>query len=160
LHRALGIAITACYVAQRKLRQIAGGIQNGGELFARDNLLFSAGGEARFVFRCQDLPAPQIVFGVNVILLLRLLFARALLARRFRGTLRLLGAALGSAKKQAGAEKDGEAAAKRPPQRHRCMHTMLAATGEVSARHFPTHFERNFDGKILLKIGLCDNGIL
>jgi hypothetical protein len=40
------------------------------------------------------------------------------------------------------------------------MHTMLAATGEVSARHFPTHYERTFDSEILLKIGLCDNGIL
>jgi len=67
---------------------------------------------------------------------------------------------LGSAKKQAGAEKDSEPAAKRPAERHQCMHAMLAAPGEVSARHFRTHYERNFDGKILLKIALCDNGIL
>jgi hypothetical protein len=122
------------------LRQVTGGLQGGWGLLARANLFFSAGREARFVFRCQDLHVPQIVFRVNMVLLLGLLFARALLARCVWGTLLLLGAALGSAKKQPGAEKDSEPAAKRPAERHQCMHAMLAATGEVSARHFRIHY--------------------
>jgi hypothetical protein len=71
-----------------------------------------------------------------------------------------LGAALGGAKKQAGAEKYGKPAAKRRAERHLGMRAMLAATGEVSARHFPTNYEGTFDGEILLKVGLRDNGIL
>ena len=142
LHGALGVAIAARYVAKRKLRQIAGGIQAGWRLLTgRGKLLFSTGREARLIFGCQDLRAPQIVFGVNMLLLRRLVFARALLARGIRGSLRLLRAALVGAKKQAGAEKDGEPAAKRPAQRHRGVHAILAATGEVSARHFPTNYE-------------------
>jgi len=64
-------------------------------------LLFSTGREARLIFGRQYLRAPQIVFGVNVLLLPGLFFASALLTRRFRGILRRLRAALRSAEKQA-----------------------------------------------------------
>jgi hypothetical protein len=56
--------------------------------------------ESRFVFRRQDFHAPQILFRVNVLARLRLLFARAFLPRGFRSVLRFLCAALRCAEQQ------------------------------------------------------------
>ena len=85
----------ACELAWRAWHRDNGaGVQRNRRLLAgRTDLLFSAGREARLVFRRQDSRAHEVFFGVNVLRLLRLLFARALLAYGFCGVLRFLRAA-------------------------------------------------------------------
>jgi len=141
LHGALGIAVTARDVPKRKLWKLSACVQRTWRLaVSRTNLLSSAAREARLVFGGQNFRASQIVFRVDMLLLLGLVFARLLLAGGCCRILRLLRSATRCAKKQARANKDRQSAAKGLAERHRRVHRMLAATGEVSF-HFPTHFE-------------------
>jgi hypothetical protein len=127
LHGELGVAVPPRNIAERELRDIDACVQRRSCLFPGwSGLLLPLGRKARFVFERQDSRASQVVFGVHVLLLLRLLFAGAFLARSFRGILRFLGAAMRCSEKQAGAKKDGEPAAKRLAERHPRVHVLLA----------------------------------
>ena len=113
LHRELGVAVPPRNIAERELRDIDC-VQRRLRLLLRwRGWLVTLGREALFVFGREDFRAPQVVFGVDVLLWLRLLFAGAFLACSSRGILRFLGAAMRCSEKQAGAKKDGEPAAKR-----------------------------------------------
>ena len=70
-----------------------------GLFFGGRGLLAALGFDAGFVVRGQDFRAAQIFVDVNVLLLLRLIFVSALLARDFGYILGGLGAALRSAEK-------------------------------------------------------------
>jgi hypothetical protein len=117
--------------------------------------------EALFILRRQDFRASQILFGVHVLLLLRLLFAGAFLTRGLRSILLLLRPALRSAEKQTGAENDGEAAAKWLAQRNLGMCVLFLGTAEDSAHllHRPDRLRGTSDGGILIKVKLRDNGL-
>jgi hypothetical protein len=96
----LGIAVTARDIAERELRQFGVGVKwRLGLLLIERGLLLALGFDNGFVFRGQDFRATQIFVGVNVLLLLGLVFAGALLTRGFGYILGGLGAALRSAKK-------------------------------------------------------------
>jgi hypothetical protein len=96
----LGIAVTTRDIAERKLRQRSIGVDGRLGLFLDGRgLLLALGLDKGFVVRGQDFRAAQIFIGVNVLLLLRLLFAGALLACGFGYILGGLGAALRSAEK-------------------------------------------------------------
>jgi len=91
----LGIAVTTRDIAERELRESSVGVDGRLSLFfGWLGLLLALGFDEGFVFRGQDFPAAQIFVGVNVLLLLGLVFADALLARGFGYILRGLGAAL------------------------------------------------------------------
>jgi hypothetical protein len=136
VHGELGVAVPPRNIAERELRDIDACVQRRLGLFLRRRgLLVTLGRETRFVFGGQDFRTAQIVFGVHVLLLLRLLFAGAFLACSFRGILRLLGATMCCSEKQAGAKKDGEPAPKRLAERHPRVHVLLTGTGEVSFCH-------------------------
>jgi hypothetical protein len=95
-----GIAVTARDIAEGELRDC--GICVGGYLrllFDRRGSLRALGFDEGFVVRGQDFRAAQIFVGVNVLLLLRLIFVSAFLARGFGYILGGLGAALRSAEK-------------------------------------------------------------
>jgi hypothetical protein len=96
----LGIAVTARDIAERELRQFGVGVKwRLGLLLIERGLLLALGFDNGFVFRGQDFRATQIFVGVNVLLLLGLVFAGAFLARGFGYILGGLGPALRSAEK-------------------------------------------------------------
>ena len=96
----LGIAVTARDIAERELRQFGVGVKWRLGLFLIERgLLLALGFDEGFVFRSQDFRATQIFVGVNVPLLLGLVFAGALLTRGFGYILGGLGAALCGAEK-------------------------------------------------------------
>jgi hypothetical protein len=96
----LGIAVTARDIAERELRKFGVGVKWRLGLFLIEcGLLLALGFDNGFVFRGQDFRATQIFVGVNVPLLLGLVFAGALLTRGFGYILGGLGAALRSAEK-------------------------------------------------------------
>jgi hypothetical protein len=96
----LGIAVTARDIAERELCEPGVGVDGRLCLFlGRLELLFALGFDNGFVFRGQDFRATQIFVGVNVLLLLGLVFAGAFLARGFGYILGGLGAALCGAEK-------------------------------------------------------------
>jgi hypothetical protein len=96
----LGIAVTARDIAERELCEPGIGVDRRLSLFlGRLGLLLALGFDEGFVFRGQDFRATQIFVGVNVLLLLGLVFAGALLARGFGYILGGLGAALCGAEK-------------------------------------------------------------
>ena len=94
-----GIAVTARDIAERKLRQCRIGVDGRLSLFLGGLGLLALGFDEGFVFRGQDSRAAQIFVSVNVLFLLRLLFASALLACGFGYILGVLGTALRSAEK-------------------------------------------------------------
>ena len=123
----LGIPVKARDIAERQLRECGIGVDRCLGLFlCGRGLLAALRFDAGFIVRSQDFRATQIFIGVNVLLLLRLLFVSAFLARGFGHILGGLGTALRSAEKQAGAKSDCEPAAKRLAERHSRMHLLLA----------------------------------
>jgi hypothetical protein len=134
LHGALGVTVAARSVTEGKLEYTRVGVQRSLHLLG----LFAIGSEAGLVFRGEDFCASQIVFGVNVLRLICLLLARALLACGCGSILRLLRAAVNRAKQQARAENNAEAAAKRLSERHWRMRVMLVGTAEICIHFRPT----------------------
>jgi hypothetical protein len=126
LRSSFGIAVEARDIAERQLRQVSAGIERRFALFLIERgLLLALGFDAGFVVRSQDFCATQIFVCVNVLRFLRL-FACALLARGFGYILGGAGAALRSAEKQTGANKDCESAAEGLAERHPRVHVRLA----------------------------------
>ena len=146
-----GVAVAARDIAKGELCESGIGVHGRlSLLLGRLGLLLALGFDEGFVFRGQDFRAPQIFFGVNVLLLFDLVFAGALLARGFGYVPGGLGAALRGAEKQTGADNDGKSATKRLAERNPPVHLRLAGTGEVSVCHLPTDFGGTSDGEILL----------
>jgi hypothetical protein len=121
-----GVAVTARDIAERELRQVSAGIERRFGLFPIGcSLLLALGFDASFIVRSQDFCATQIFVCVDVLGFLRL-FACALLTRCVGYILGGAGAALRSAEKQTGANKDCESAAERLAERHPRVHVRLA----------------------------------
>jgi hypothetical protein len=90
-----GVAVPARDIAERALREAGISVDGSLNLFLDGRgLLLPLGFDERFVFRSQDFRAAQVFAGVNVLLLLDLVFADTFLARGFGYILGVLGAAL------------------------------------------------------------------
>jgi len=139
-------------IAERELREPGIGVDRRLRLFlGRLGLLLALGFDNGFVFRGQDFRATQIFVGVDVPLLLGLVFAGAFLARGFGYILGGPGTALRSAK-----NRQEQRAIVNPQRRGWRRETRLCTWGlleleEVSDCHLPTDFGGTSDSEILLE---------